>query len=76
MARDGVSDKDAFVLGDPIWLSSGCVVDGELQLDCVDDCVVTIASVLNSAEGTLSILAWINGGASGQAIISQQVVSD
>jgi len=74
-ARDNVTGEDAFVFGDPLWLPAGGIVDGALQLDGVDDCVVT-ASGMNLTEGPFSVTVWINGGTPGQVIISQQVVSD
>jgi hypothetical protein len=41
-----------------------------LQFDGIDDYVST-DPVLNPADGPFSVLAWIKGGAPGQAIISQ-----
>jgi hypothetical protein len=40
-------------------------------LDGVDDHVIS-GAVLNPAEGPFSILAWVNGGAPGQVVVSQQ----
>ena len=39
-------------------------------MDGFDDCVVA-DPVLNPAEGSFSVLAWIQGGAPGQVVISQ-----
>ena len=75
MALDSISGEDAFVFGDPLWQSTGGMVNGALQLDGVDDCVIT-ASTVNPADGPFSVVAWINGGVPGQTIISQQGSSD
>ena len=47
------------------------LVDGALQLDGKDDYVITGAA-LNPAEGPFSVIAWVNGGAPGHIILSQQ----
>jgi hypothetical protein len=74
-ANDSVSGEDAFVMGNPVWQSDGGMVDGALELDGIDDCL--IASIgPNPAEGPFSIVAWIKGGAPGQGIISQPAGSD
>ena len=70
MTRESVSGDDSYALGDPIWQSAGGQVAGALQMDGVDDCVVT-SFVLDPSEGPFSILTWIKGGAPGQVIISQ-----
>jgi N-acetylneuraminic acid mutarotase len=73
IAVDSVSENgysDGYVFGDPVWLPNGGLVDGAIDLDGVDDYIIT-APVLNPAEGPFSVLAWINGGAAGQTIISE-----
>ncbi len=45
-------------------------MDGALQLDGVDDYVLT-GAVPNPADGPISVLAWIKGGAPGQVVLSQ-----
>ena len=69
-ALDSAGDNDAFVIGGPVWQSSGGMVDGALELDGVDDCIVT-GSILNPAKGPFSVFAWIKGGAPGQVVLSQ-----
>ena len=69
-AHDSVRGDDAFVIGDALWQPTGGQVDGALQLDGVDDCVIT-GFVLNPADGAFSVLIWVKGGAPGQAILSQ-----
>jgi len=71
-AVDSVSDNDAVVFGGAVWLPGSGQVDGALQLDGVSGCAIA-PLVLNPADGPFSVLAWINGGAPGQAVISQQI---
>jgi len=70
VAHDSAGDNDGFVIGDPIWLPSGGQVDGAIQLDGIDDYVST-PFVLNPADSTFSVFAWIKGGTPGQVVISQ-----
>jgi len=72
-ALDSVSENgysDGYVLGDPVWLPDGGQVNGAIQLDGVDDFIIT-SPVLNPADGPSSILAWIKGGAAAQVIVSE-----
>jgi lysophospholipase L1-like esterase len=70
-AGDSVSESDAYIIGGATWQPDGGQVNGALQLDGVDGCVVT-GPILNLADGPFSILAWIKGGAPGQVVVSQQ----
>jgi len=71
IAQDNsAGDNDAYLIGDPIWQPSGGQVDGALQLDGVDDCVIT-GSIPNPAEGPFSVFAWVKDGAPDQAVLSQ-----
>ena len=70
IAHDSAGQNDAEVMGEATWQPSGGVVDGALLLDGVDDCVATEA-VRDPSEGPLSIVAWVQGGAPGQVVISQ-----
>jgi N-acetylneuraminic acid mutarotase len=70
IASDSANDNDGTVYGDPAWQPEGGMVDGALQLDGIDDYVST-PFVLNPADGKFSVLAWIKGGAPGQAVLSQ-----
>ena len=63
-------DNDGYALGDPVWQPDGGQVDGALQLDGVDDYVVT-GSAPKPEMGSYSVLAWIKGGAPGQVVLSQ-----
>lgn len=68
-AYDSAGTNDALVIGDPAWLPSDGQVQGALQLDGIDDCVIA-NSVLNPANGPFSVFAWIKGNTPGQVIIS------
>jgi hypothetical protein len=70
VAHDSSGDNDANIIGDPLWQPHGGIVDGALQLDGLDDYVLT-GFVLNPADGPFSVFAWIKGGSPGQVIISQ-----
>jgi hypothetical protein len=71
VVADSAAGNNGYALGEPVWQPDGGLVDGALQLDGVDDYVLTGAA-LNPADGPFSVLAWIKGGAPGQAVISQQ----
>jgi N-acetylneuraminic acid mutarotase len=74
IALDSVSENngysDRYVIGNPVWQPTGGLVDGAIQLDGVDDYIIA-APVLNPASGPFSVLAWVKGGAPGQAVISE-----
>jgi len=73
VALDSVSENgesDGVVFGKPFWLPNGGKVDGAVVLDGVDDYIFT-DTVMNPANGPFSILAWIDGGAPGQVVISE-----
>jgi len=70
IAYDSTGTNFAFVIGGAVWQPSGGQVDGALQLDGVDDCAIT-GSISNPTEGPFSVLVWVKGGASGQAVLSQ-----
>ncbi|MFC1636997.1 kelch repeat-containing protein [Planctomycetota bacterium] len=75
VAYDSAGVNDAFVMGGTTWLPSGGQVNGALQLDGVDGCVVA-EQAFNPAIGPFSIFAWIKGGAPGQVVVSQQGAAD
>ena len=70
IASDSTNDNDGTVYGDPAWQPEGGIVDGALELDGIDDYINT-PFVLNPADGTFSVFAWVKGGAPGQAVLSQ-----
>jgi len=74
-AHDSVNDNDDFVMGNALWQPDDGKVNGTIELDGVDDCVIGSVGP-NPAEGPFSVIAWIKGGAPGQVIISQPAVAD
>jgi len=75
---DSVSETgygDGIVVGDPLWQPVGGQIDGAIQLDGVDDFIIT-NPVLNPANGPFSIFVWVNGGAPDQVVVSQQATSN
>ena len=71
LAYDTAGINDAVVLGGATWQPSGGKVDGALLLNGVDGCAIA-NQVMNPADGSFSVFAWIKGGESGQVVISQQ----
>ncbi|MBN2588641.1 MAG: PD40 domain-containing protein [Sedimentisphaerales bacterium] len=61
---------DANVIGDPNWRPEGGMIDGAIELDGIDDFVLTLC-YLNPDSGPFSVFAWIKGGMPNQTIISQ-----
>jgi hypothetical protein len=70
IAYDSVGDIDGTLNGNPIWQATDGMVSGALQLDGIDDYVST-DFILNPADGSFSVFAWLKGGLPGQVIISQ-----
>jgi len=70
IAYDNGGLNDAFVFGGPVWQPAGGQVNGAIELDGVDDFIVAEAP-LNPADGPFSVFVWVNGGAPGQAVISE-----
>ncbi|MHC4677197.1 MAG: LamG-like jellyroll fold domain-containing protein [Planctomycetota bacterium] len=69
-ARDGVNGTDDIVMGGAVWQPTGGKVNGALELDGIDDCIITGFGP-NPADGPFSVEAWVKGGAAGQVIVSQ-----
>ena len=70
VVADGAGGNDGYALGDPVWLPEGGQFNGALQLDGVDDYVVT-GTAPTAETGAYSVLAWMKGGAPGQVVLSQ-----
>jgi L-ascorbate metabolism protein UlaG (beta-lactamase superfamily) len=70
VAHDSAAGEDGTLAGGPLWQPAGGKVGGAIQLDGVDDCIKT-PYVLNPAEGTFSLFAWVKGGGPGQVIFAQ-----
>ena len=75
VAYDSAGVNDAIVIGGTTWQPDDGQVNGALQMDGIDGCVIA-NKVLNPANGPFSIFAWIKGGGPGQVIVSQQGVAD
>jgi len=69
-ANESIGGSDDFVMGGPVWQPTSGKVNGALQLDGVDDCVISACGI-NPVVGPFSVLAWIKGGAPGQVVLSQ-----
>jgi len=67
---NSIDENHGILSGDPTWQPDSGQLAGALEFDGIND-YVEIDFVLNPAEGTFSVFAWINGGAPGQVIISQ-----
>jgi len=70
VAYNSTGESDGFLFGDPVWRPAEGKRSGAMELDGIDDYVVSVF-VLNPADGPFSVFAWIKGGAPGQVIISQ-----
>ncbi|MBN2130713.1 MAG: PD40 domain-containing protein [Sedimentisphaerales bacterium] len=72
IAYNSVGDNHGRITGAPCWLCDGGREDGGLELDGIDDLVVT-DYVVNPAEGPFSVLVWVLDGGPGQGIITQRL---
>ncbi len=70
IATDSVGGYHGTLVGGPVWQPAGGRVSGALLLDGADDAIST-PLILNPAEASFSIFAWVQGGAPGQVIVSQ-----
>jgi hypothetical protein len=74
-AHDSVNGYDDYVMGGALWQPAGGMIGGALELDGVDDCIITSFGP-NPADGPFSVFAWIKGGAPERVIISQPAGTD
>ena len=70
VAYDSAGINNAVLSGNPTWQPTMGQLNGALELDGIDDCIIT-GPVLNPAEGPFSVLAWVKGGAAGQVVVSE-----
>jgi len=70
IAGNSINGKHGIVHGNPAWQLDGGMIGGALLFNGVEDYVDT-PFVLNPAESTFSVFAWVKGGVPGQAILSQ-----
>ena len=71
VAYDSAGRNHAAVMGDASWQPESGRVEGALQFDGIDDCLVA-PFILDPVKQPFSAFAWIKGGQPGQTIISQQ----
>jgi len=69
VAHDSAGTNDGTVMGLPVWQPTGGTVDGALELDGMTSVVAGCS--LSPSDGPFSVLAWVKGGAPGQAVVSQ-----
>jgi N-acetylneuraminic acid mutarotase len=69
-AHENVNSNDDFIVGGALWQPAEGMIGGALELDGIDDCIISSTGI-NSAYNPFSVIAWIKGGIPGQAIISQ-----
>ena len=74
IVSDSAGNHDATVIGLPSWAPAGGAVGGALRFNGMT--FVVAGAVLNPLHGPFSVIAWVNGGAPGQVIISQQADGD
>jgi len=70
IAYNSTSDNHGTVYGEPLWQPESGKKSGTLQFDGIND-YITTDFVLDPSLGAFSVVAWIQSGAPGQAIISQ-----
>jgi hypothetical protein len=69
-AHDSIEGNDGFGPPNLLWRPEDGKVGGALELDGIDDSIVTTFS-LNPAQTTFSAFAWIKGGGPEQVALSQ-----
>ena len=69
-ANDSVGGRHGEVVGNPVWQPDSGQVDGALLLNGVNDYVST-PFILDPGTRPFSVFAWVQGGAPGQVIVSQ-----
>ncbi|MBN2592845.1 MAG: PD40 domain-containing protein [Sedimentisphaerales bacterium] len=74
-AHDSVNDNDDFVMGNALWQPNDGKINGAIELDGLDDCIIGSVGP-NPADGPCSVIAWIKGGAPGQTIVAQPGTAD
>ena len=75
IAYDSIDDNHGILSGSPTWQTYGGQVAGALEFDRLDDYVST-EPVLNPADGVFSVIAWVQGGAPGQVVLSQELTAN
>jgi acyl-CoA thioesterase-1 len=74
IAADTLGRFHGTVHGLPLWRPGDGRVNGALELDGVDD-YISAGNMLNPADGSFTVFAWIKGGRPGAVILSQSSLS-
>jgi len=69
-ARDSIGTDDATLAGGALWQPDAGAVGGAVELDGLNDCLITKAS-RDPSNAPLSVLVWAKGGLPGQVILAQ-----
>ncbi len=70
-AYDSAGTSDANLVGDPVWQTTGGIIDGALEFDGIDDYVDTPYQM--DPYDSFSISTWVKGGGLNQVIIAPTV---
>jgi len=70
-AYERINHRNGTLQGGPIWQPTAGVLGGALQLDGINDYVIT-PFILNPNSGPFSVFAWVKCSAPEQVIISQK----
>jgi hypothetical protein len=70
IAHEIVGEYYGTLQGGPLWQPTEGKIDGALQFDGIDDCVIS-GSPLNPADGDFSVFVWVKCDTPGQVILSQ-----
>lgn len=70
IASDALGRFPGIAYGSPQWRPGEGVVRGALELDGLDDYILT-EPILNPSDGPFTVFLWVKGGLPGQAILSQ-----
>ncbi len=70
IAIDRIGDFNGLLVGEPNWCPDAGVTGGALSLDGLND-YVELGTLLDPEDGPFSLVAWVQGGGSGQVILSQ-----
>ncbi len=69
VAQDSAGAHHGTLTGTALWHPYTGMIDGALELD--GSTFIETGHVLSPSDGPFSVLAWVKGGAPGQAILSQ-----
>jgi hypothetical protein len=70
IAHDSIGGSDATVVGDATWRPEDGLIDGAMELDGVDDHVIT-DFISDPKAGPVRVVCWVKTEVAGGAIVSQ-----